>query len=340
MYTLNGLKIIQKTVKANQEMILMVSSVTQNDVEDGERVSATPVLFVSMDGVRNSISYKTRGASNIRTLYRDNFWQIRDIKIVKKNYFAKYDTVYDNKKPLTSDKYVGIELEFVSQLEDSEINDLLVENDLETFCQVKEDGSVDGDDDYQHAHEICILAKESQVAGIVTKVCKLLKGTSIVNSSCGMHVHLDMRNRDRTKAYAHLFKAQKLLYSMVPYSRQEGTYCEPTHDYMAFRDQEVTSTRYVGINTQAFSSHKTIEVRIHSGSLDATKIINWVKLLVRIVDSKSAKLDTGDVEAADSFSEIKRVFRLRGKLAKYAETRILKFAKQHKNSDYRLEDVA
>ena len=57
-----------------------------------------------------------------------------------------------------------------------------------------------------------------------------------------------------------------------------------------------SSCRYYKINFQAFATHGTIEFRQHSGTLDADKAANWVRLLtgffavamsVRVVANRS-----------------------------------------------------
>lgn len=48
--------------------------------------------------------------------------------------------------------------------------------------------------------------------------------------------------------------------------------------------------RYSAYNFDAYNTHKTIECRLHAGSIDYTEISNWVKLHLAIVDY--AKNDT------------------------------------------------
>jgi hypothetical protein len=44
--------------------------------------------------------------------------------------------------------------------------------------------------------------------------------------------------------------------------------------------------RYKAINVQAYKEHKTIEVRLHTGTIEEHKILNWVQLLVSIASAK------------------------------------------------------
>lgn len=131
--------------------------------------------------------------------------------------------------------------------------------------------------------EIAIVAKSKHIAEIVTKVCQALaEHDAYVNKTCGLHVHLDMRGEDVNRAFSSLVKSQNLLYGMVPMSRYNNTYCKPNKS----RDMSTYGSRYYGINPQSYSEHKTLEIRLHSGSINAEKINNWIKLLQKIAYSK------------------------------------------------------
>ena len=55
-------------------------------------------------------------------------------------------------------------------------------------------------------------------------------------------------------------------------------------DWREFVDCGPAHDRYCGVNLHAYSDHNTIEIRIHSATLDADKVINWVKAHIRFVD--------------------------------------------------------
>lgn len=135
----------------------------------------------------------------------------------------------------------------------------------------------------EYGHEIAVVAKSSHIAEVITKVCAVLsEHDAEVNKTCGLHVHLDMRGSDENRAFSNLVKAQNLLYGMVPHSRYENTYCRPNKS----RCMDDYQGRYFGINPQSYKEHRTIEVRLHSGSINAVKIINWIKLLQKIAYCK------------------------------------------------------
>lgn len=238
------------------------------------------------------------------------------------------------KKPRSKSFYVGVELEFTSDWKDSDIKTLLVDHDLHSFTQLKYDGSIEVhesdstcahcaencscdlsidshevgcecncaelsaiEESQKYGHELVILGSESKIADRVNRVIKLLEThtNSQVNPSCGMHVHLDCRNRDVEKVYTNLWAMQSLLYSMVPVSRFKNKYCQPS-PYPSFEAQRDNCERYAGINARSFKEHKTVEVRIHSGTLNATKIINWITLLTKIAHASIPQEPTLNME--------------------------------------------
>ena len=178
-------------------------------------------------------------------------------------------------------------------------------------------------------HEIAIVAKSSKIAEVLTKVCEVLaKHNSKVNSSCGLHVHVDMRGRDQKRAFANLVKSQRLLYSMCPKSRYNNSYCAPNEHGLDMGGYE---GRYWGINPKSYEEHRTIEVRLHSGSINAEKIINWVVLLQKIAYAKS-------MDQVDYLSDLIGHVKLSKKLVKYIKDRVGKFADEHGDYSVQLEN--
>ena len=132
-----------------------------------------------------------------------------------------------------------------------------------------------------------------------------------VNSSCGLHVHLDMRQRRPTKCYKNLIRTQDILMQLVDSTRRNNVeYCEKVNvdpallkklyfsdtgkpDYNGMyigrgnQSSNPTYDRYTAINAQAYYKFRTIEVRLHHGSIDMTEIYNWCLLLTTIVDART-----------------------------------------------------
>ena len=198
-------------------------------------------------------------------------------------------SVFSEKEPKDSSKYIGVELEFISKTDRDELGELLMDAELYRYVTLKADGSVRAKGDYKYPHELCVLAKEEEFVQVMKRVCLVLKkADSVVNKTCGMHVHLDMRTRNKEVAFSNLVSAQPILYAMNPPSRQEAIngmrYCSPTKGKVFNSNMD----RYRGINAAAYRRHQTIEVRIHAGTIDYTKIMNWVNILVKIVERPEA----------------------------------------------------
>jgi len=229
------------------------------------------------------------------------------------------------KTPKTNDFHVGIELEFCSDADRTSLSAKLMEANLGEYVTLKGDGSVRPDSGKgQNAHEICILATKNECADIVNRVTKILNETGgYVNKTCGFHVHLDMRNRNTQDSYNNLRAAESILYRMVPISRKKNDYCKPSRGRDIY-EAERKGDRYKGINVKSLRRHQTIEIRIHSGTIDATKINNWVSLLNRIVDTPSI----GDKQIR-SVSGLVKTFNLPNQLATYIAARVAKFASEH-----------
>lgn len=82
--------------------------------------------------------------------------------------------------------------------------------------------------------------------------------------------------------------------------------------------------RYSGINPYALDEHTTIEVRIHGGTCNPTKIVNWVKLLVAIVNAP--KLE----RIPRTSLGLKRATGISNDLMLYVRSRMRRFADEHR----------
>lgn len=251
---------------------------------------------------------------------------------------AKLRDVFVEKKPKTDANHVGIEIEFVSKGDKEVVATALAKRNLQSFVCLKTDGSLRKDKEYQYTHELCIIAEETVVHEVLKGVIEALDEVGCaVNKTCGLHVHLDMRNRDKKIAFYNLVKSQNILYSMNPASRLTGEDSKGAiADTIYSRRVETTDfeaamapgtgrdARYQGINPMSFKKHSTIEVRIHSGSTSFNKISNWVRILVAIVNSSTK--NATDYVKPEAFCE---KYDLDVNVLSYINERIAKF----KNKD-------
>lgn len=118
-----------------------------------------------------------------------------------------------------------------------------------------------------------------------------------VGRSCGTHLHLDLRDDTDDQRYAIAYAycvTETIFYDFVAANRRTNSYCAPiswrvsdlTHyakdgHYDHFADSR---PRYNWLNLWAFDTHQTIEIRSLEGTLDPTRLKNWVKLHTRFAD--------------------------------------------------------
>ena len=172
---------------------------------------------------------------------------------------------------------------------------LLKEADIPNV-QVKGDSSVSSPDDGKYFEvEIALLFERTDKKPL-RRLCRLLqKLNATANRTCGLHVHLDCRDlaTETTVTYSSSGYAYQgapaivrergekinnvlpLMLKMVSKSRRNNSYCRP-----------VMSDQRSAINLGAFERHKTIEVRLHQGTVQYSKIANWVELLFRASRAK------------------------------------------------------
>lgn len=181
------------------------------------------------------------------------------------------------KKPDANVRSVGIEIECCIP-RNADMTKLWP---VAQYVNVTSDGSVHPDKEGYAAVEFRVCTPAFKMAEVITQMCKILNDMGArVNKTCGLHVHLDQRNRtpDEMKViFSNFIRAQNLLFEVVPKSRRNNSYCKK-HRGTDF-DQATRGQRYKAINATAFRKHNTLEIRLFSGTVNAEKIINWVKTL-------------------------------------------------------------
>ena len=126
-------------------------------------------------------------------------------------------------------------------------------------------------------------------------------------------------NRKRI-VFKNLVNAQPILFAINPDNRLNNDYCLPLLDYDAW-DQE----RW-GVNLQAYYEHKTIEVRIHEGTIDSKIINKWIELLLNI-KNKDTVIDSNTFHHLNSFF---KEFNINKELRSYIKRRLKKFSRSEK----------
>jgi len=188
---------------------------------------------------------------------------------------------------------------FGIEIETSGANIAIIKNAFDRAeirgCDVKPDGTPRVD------AEIVLppLAPCDFAFDYIKKICRVLSDVGAnVNSSCGLHVHIgNAPLNDSTHAVRFCGDS---IHSRATTGRYiTGAYGEPM-DFIAVQDiistrrienasniSELTFGKFTTINLQTWS-RGTIEFRQASGTIEADKIINWVKFLLNLVDHTNA----------------------------------------------------
>lgn len=214
--------------------------------------------------------------------------------ILKAHVLKNIKKLYDGKTPEAPRRYIGIELEFCAPIKEDNFAVKLFQAGIHKFAQLKQDGSL-RPKDKENGYELAILLEESNYKKGLKKIIDVLTSVKAVvkERRCGLHVHVDMRRRDKDLVYNNLVACQYALLSVVDPGRYNNEFCR-TVDTRKF-PTEFTGDRherYKTINAAAYYKYKTLEVRMHEGSVSFKEISNWVDLILKITNySKRLKDD-------------------------------------------------
>ncbi len=197
---------------------------------------------------------------------------------------------------------------------------LEVNKKYKKFVAIKDDGSicptdsdeVDSDVYYDQTSKEIVVNYVSGKDQIVRDVCEFISKRAYVNASCGTHVHFDMRHvtPDEARLYgARLACVVPALKTMLPKSRRDNEFCART-----INDVEGNGQRYAFVNLCAYRKYKTIEVRGHSGTLNAAKILNWIAICEKVMFSEKTK-------SVKNIKDLVKHYKLGKDLAEFAITR-------------------
>jgi hypothetical protein len=213
--------------------------------------------------------------------------------------------------------------------------------------QVKSDCSIQGDNGFEVVSPI--LEGEAGIAE-VQKVCDTLVSLGEqVNKSCGFHIHHDATGWGIQK-FRNLFKRfikfENALDSVQPESRRGNAnrYCASVIKTFAEIDQCHTvnglsnlygNSRYYKLNIKSFFRQGSVEFRNHAGTVEAAKVINYIRLTSAMVsdaeDKTAVKQFTKPTTAKEALDTMLagmiRRNRITTETATFYKTRQAKFAK-------------
>jgi len=219
---------------------------------------------------------------------RDGRNAIRRARSYAKAENNRTEDVKDKYMKAFSGNLVSVELECVFHKDYS----VPTEKDLGLLTEVVGDGSVRYEDTLGEdgsGAEVKVTMRSENPVRLKSIVDKINAMGGEVNTTCGMHVHLDQRGVSKvtaTKRAKRLVKVLPALMLLVPQSRLENRFCQKNLPIPKQGTYRFSSDRYMMINyLSAYRKHKTIEVRLHGGTLDFWKVLGWIKLCQFIQNS-------------------------------------------------------
>lgn len=189
--------------------------------------------------------------------------------------------------PRTRDPHIGVEIECIARHGKAH-KAMLAQRSLP--CS---DGSLG---DFGCEYKLCAPADK-----IVRKASLLVShirhAGAYVDSRCGLHVHLDCRHADRNRISAvcdWLAGQQTWLFCLMPKSRRANNYCT----------RDINCGHYSWCN---LTSKRTVEIRLHGGTLNPHKMTGWLSAMRCILDKlnkPSLELPAFQGSTARPFAEV------------------------------------
>ena len=215
--------------------------------------------------------------------------------------------------PAITNRQFGVEIEFVGA-NPRDVADAITNAGVDTFYEgyhhrvnsywkIVTDSSL-SQGGHTAGEIVSPILKGESGARQLEKVLDALEGVAgiSVDRSCGIHVHLDVA--DLTVAqiqnvYSRYSDYESQIDMIMPVSRRgsNSRWCASTKPQKSSIARSAVKTksnlahavgRYYKVNLQSLTTYGTMEFRQHSGTLNFTKIINWVSFLMAFVDTGSS----------------------------------------------------
>jgi len=194
---------------------------------------------------------------------------------------------------------LGVEIECYPE------NPYDVMHKFEDTWQGVEDGSLeDGGLEYCSP-----ILRESNFEQHIREFCDALNARVDVN--CGLHVHIDSSDLSWWEVQLwerYCYRYQPFFHAIVAPSRRQPSHCgyaralqgrpvfrhkhewtlylygehSPGNGLGKYPPDDAPINRQVWFNVHSHFYRRTIEIRLHQGTTEATKIINWIKLMLTV----------------------------------------------------------
>lgn len=187
----------------------------------------------------------------------------------------------------------SVEIEAIKRYETEKIPEgvdqqrIWFHNNVNKRCTVGTDGSLHSDvGKYAREFRLGIFRNDTGLIDIGNIVRKIRHLGFRCNNTCGMHIHVDVHDYhcqkfDFSKTFPAFSAFEPVLFCMVHPSRIINHYCKK-FDEISNCDR--FSDRYSAINFNSLNKYGTIELRLFSGSTQASRVTFFTYLSVRMVD--------------------------------------------------------
>lgn len=263
---------------------LTASEIPSNDEESIKKFKQ--ILSNKLRGVRSQRKVNT---IETKSVFGINVQKQGGVYLQKDSLLKAYEemmktTLETDKRP-TDPKatYLGIEIEFIYSGNYDLLKKLIIDKKLHRHICLVSDGSLRAchNNNGYDSREMKVLCKTTEVADVMKRLDSVFLHPEIdgyANRTCGLHVHLDARNRDVSLMYKNFVRVQSILRGSQPVGRIKNKHCL-VNDTESIEELEATGARYWVVNATSFKKHKSIEIRIHEGTTNCEDIYNWVSFL-------------------------------------------------------------
>lgn len=209
---------------------------------------------------------------------------------------------------MNNNRTFGVEIEFIGNREAvaQAINAAGLQCNIENYnhttrphWKITTDSSVRSNNGARGWELVSPILKDQDGLEQIEIVCTAMsQAGATVNRTCGLHVHHDARDFN-TNSFKNIIKIytrfEPTIDSLVACSRRghANEYCRSMKDISlevvlnqdSFREMNYyLPSRYYKLNLKSYTTHGTIEFRQHQGTINASKIINWIKLTQAMVE--------------------------------------------------------
>lgn len=143
------------------------------------------------------------------------------------------------------------------------------------------------------------LSGETGLEEVRKALRAMVAAGATVNKSCGLHVHVDaadLTGHDVARIFVNYRSHESVINQFMPRSRVDNGYARAVsqmYDFTGFLTRvqnpatmlrtAVSFERYSTVNFASYARHGTVEFRQHSGSVNASKVTNWIQFVLHFV---------------------------------------------------------